>query len=319
VTRQADLERHLEAALERAGGRVLWSHGVHQVRPGADQVSVTLDKYSVDTLGYSVQHTAWVVSKTRELEFPFVIGADGIRSTVRNRLAIGFPEVATAADFAVFEFKTDADLGDEMRLVFTADSTNVCWPLPDGYCRWSFQIPRDPGLTDPREKERHFGIVGGGKYPVLDEQHLHDFLAQRAPWFKGSVEAVRWQMEVRFENRLAESFGEGRVWLAGDAGHATGPGGVQSMNVGLREAHDLAGIVAGVLGGEASLEAFGQYQHARREEWTRLLEFDQGLLATRSTDPWVAGIRKRLLPCIPASGEDLEQLAAQVGLEAAWV
>lgn len=314
VLQQADLESHLEAALARAGVKVQWDHGVHQLRQDGDKVHVTLDKYSNDSVGYSLQHSEWVVAKTYDVDFPFVVGADGIRSTIRQRLEIGYPEVGPAVHFAVFEFETDAQLGDEMRLVFTKDTTNVCWPLPGGSCRWSFQIPPDAELLQPRRKERSYGMVGVRHHPTLDDQHLRDFLAERAPWFRGSVGTRRWQSVVRFESRCAESFGKGRVWLVGDAGHVTGPAGLQSMNVGLREARDLAAVVAAVLKGNGSTDDFADYDRARRAEWAQLLD-PKRLVATASARPWVAGIANRLLPCLPAAGDDLLQLAAQIGLE----
>ena len=72
-------------------------------------------------------------------------------------------------------------------------------------------------------------------------------IAERATWFRGRIDQINWRIMVRFERRLAKSFGQNRVWLAGDAGHLTGPAGMHSMNVGLREALDLAAILDGVL------------------------------------------------------------------------
>lgn len=315
VLQQSDLEDHLASALQRAGVKVLWSHGVHQLQDNGDRVRVTLDRYSQDTVGYSLQHSEWVVAKTTDVEFPFVVGADGIRSTVRQRLGIGYPEKGPATEFAVFEFATDADLGDEMRLVFTPDTTNVCWPLPDGHCRWSFQIPPGHALQLPRQKERWYGMTGVRQDPSLDDEHLREFLAERAPWFRGSIGTRRWQALVRFESRLADAFGKGRVWLVGDAGHVTGPAGLQSMNVGLREGRDLADAIASVLSGKASPDALADYDRARRVEWTQLLDPQNGLVATSAAKPWIAAIRTRLLPCIPASGDDLRRLATHLGLD----
>jgi 2-polyprenyl-6-methoxyphenol hydroxylase-like FAD-dependent oxidoreductase len=309
--RQADLERLLEEALKQTGVHVLWNHQVARLEARPASVDLTIDTLDQESLGYSVAGTSWVVARSKNLEVPFVIGADGHRSTVRRAVGIDFPDAGSAQDFAVFEFKTDVDLGHEMRLNLARDSANVCWPLPEGFCRFSFEIPR-AAVFEEREKDRSIVQLGGTPYPVLTDEHLTTLLRERAPWFRGRAEQVCWRMVVRFERRLAESFGSGRVWLAGDAGHLTGPVGVQSMNVGLREAHDLAGAIAGCLrdgGGPAGLESYGR---ARQAEWTRLLV--QGPKAGAKTDPWIASNATRLLPCIPASGEDLSRLAAQIGL-----
>jgi len=91
-------------------------------------------------------------------------------------------------------------------------------------------------------------------------------------------------MAVRFEKRLAASFGRGRAWLTGDAGHMTGPVAAQSMNVGIREAFDLAETIADVLrngASESTLEAYGK---ARIAEWRSLLGLDAPLAPGPHTD-----------------------------------
>ena len=122
-------------------------------------------------------------------------------------------------------------------------TTDAVWPLPDGYCRWSFQLADFTAPESSRVKDRIGLQLGTSQFPVLAEENLHALLAERASWFGGRVDEIDWRIVVRFESRLAEGFGNGRLWLAGDAGHMTGPVGMQSMNVGLREANELARII----------------------------------------------------------------------------
>lgn len=314
VMRQADLESLLERALAARGIKVDWNLQLGTLTDHGDRVTAGLERLSKDTVGYAVQHTEWVVGKSKNHDYAFVVGADGHRSTVRRALGIEFPEVGPATDFAVFEFKTAADLGDEMRLVVADDTINVCWPLPSGYCRWSFELPQHHAATDERDKERTFGQIGGARFPVLAEDHLRKLLTERAPGFERGVQEIRWRMLVRFEQRLAEHFGRGRAWLAGDAGHLTGPAGVQSMNVGLHEARDLAERVAQALHGKAGLDSFQTYDDARRAEWRRLLQLDGAVEARAGADPWIAAHAKRLLSSLPASGAALTRLGEQLGL-----
>jgi 2-polyprenyl-6-methoxyphenol hydroxylase-like FAD-dependent oxidoreductase len=316
VMRQSRFEQLLEKALDDAGVKIDWSYEATGLAPRADGVNVTLDKLSKESGGYAVPHSEWVVSKSKDTEFPFVIGADGHASRVRRALGIEFPEVGEAQDFASFEFKTNTDLGHSMRLVMDEDATSLCWPLPKGFCRWGFQIPRTDTSWDTRGKDRLPVQLGYGPLAAVKEDSLHKLLTERAPWFKGSMDTIYWRTVVRFERRLADSFGSGRVWLAGDAGHITGPAGVQSMNVGLREARDLAETIARILKGQGTMEDLEAYNRQRRAEWRFMLGMEEGLASTSETDPWIAARRERLLPCIPASGQDLAQLAKQLGLEA---
>lgn len=315
VLPQDVLEERLARVLAKRGVKVEWSHEVSQVEPRDDHVDVKVDRLSLDTLGYSVQHSEWVVAKSRQHQLPFVVGADGHASVVRRRLGIDFPTVGSSSNFAVFEFQSDADLGDEMRLSLGDRTTDACWPLPGGYCRWSFELPDDGAEWDERRKERDPIQAEAEQDPGLTEARLRALLAERAPWFRGSIDGIRWRMAVHFERRLAAAFGRGRVWLVGDAGHVTGPVGIHSMNVGFREGAQLAAALAGNLRGTAATAELEHYDGDRRAEWRGLLGVDELLQARPGTEPWLAAQKERLLPCIPASGADLAQLAAQLGFD----
>jgi len=225
-------------------------------------------------------------------------------------LRVGFPEVGRPQYFAVFEFHTNADLGNEMRVAFSHGTTNVLWPMPDGFCRWSFELPDYSSRDGHREKARAAVQVMTGDYPILNEHRLAEFVNERAPWFEGSIGEITWKIVVRFERRLASEFGRGRIWLAGDATHLTGPAGVQSINAGFAEAAELAAAVAGSEPG-----VFSAYGRQALENWNRLLDVDKGLRATATADPWIAEHAAALLPCLPAVGPDLAPMAGQLGLE----
>ena len=65
-------------------------------------------------------------------------------------------------------------------------------------------------------------------------------LKNRAPWFQNPVKEVDWSADVQIEPRLARRFGRESCWQAGEAAHQTGPVGMQSINIGFREAAALA-------------------------------------------------------------------------------
>jgi 2-polyprenyl-6-methoxyphenol hydroxylase-like FAD-dependent oxidoreductase len=116
-----------------------------------------------------------------------------------------------------------------------------------------------------------------------------------------------------FDQRLARSLGINGVWLAGDAAHQAAPIGVQSMNSGIFEARELAARMAWTLRErrEAMLAGFAADTHAT---WRRLLDAGREVRALPSADPWVRDARARIVSSIPASGDDLEALLAQIGL-----
>ena len=57
-----------------------------------------------------------------------------------------------------------------------------------------------------------------------------------------------------------------------------------------------------------------RYEHERQAEWAFLLGRTGALAARPGANTWVAGHRRRLLPCLPASGTALAALAGQLGL-----
>ena len=325
VLRQDFIEDMLEKALAARDVKIQWRHEVATLTPQAESVRVRLNKLEKESRGYIVAHSEWVVGKTTELEVPYVIGADGYNSRVRRTLGTPFPEVGAAQYFAVFEFQTKADLGHEMRLVFDDGAISVLWPLPNGYCRWSFELPDYHDADAELMKDRLFA-AGLGYFPterpkereappesshpaVLSETSLQNLLTDRAPWFPPTFDHVTWRTMVRFERRLTSSFGDGRCWLAGDAAHTTGPAGIQSMNMGMFEAEELAAALAG--GTPGALDAYNSHW---TQQWRQLQGLETPMRPGPATDPWIAQHAAALTSCLPAHGADLVALAGQLGL-----
>lgn len=332
VVRQDTLENLLEEELEKLGVRVGWRHEAASVAQQQDHARVTVQKFEKESRGYIVAHTEWVVARTWELEPQFVVGADGYNSRVRRTLDADFPETAPAQYFAVFEFRTDADLQHTVRIALDGGTASVLWPLPGGAARWSFELPGyTPSSPDPVEALRKAGfgdfpaerqkdrvlLSHGLDLPVLDEAHLRDYLRERAPWFTGSIEKLTWRIVVRFEHRLARRFGAGRLWLAGDAAHLTGPAGVHSMNLGFWEGADLATRIESVLRGGAAPDTLASYDARWQQVWRQLHGLERAPVPGRQTDPWVSQRAAQILASLPAWGVAYEDMASRLGLTVA--
>lgn len=334
VMRQSALEDLLEGSLSGLNVRVLWRHELTTAASTDGRASARINKLEKDTRGYAVAHSEWAIAKTLDFDVAFVLGADGHDSQVRRAVGIDFPEIGPAQYYAVFEFKSDVDLANEMRIVLGERTTDVLWPLPDGHCRWSFELPDYADTEAEQLKDRllaggfgHFptkrlkdrvpAAVEWGNTPALDEQHLRALLAERAPWFEASVGRLNWRTIVRFERRLASAFGSGRIWLAGDAAHVTLPAGVQSMNLGLVEASELVEIFTRILAGQGSEAELQDYNARWSSTWRLLHGLERGLCPKPRTDPWIRARAERLMRCLPAHGAALAQLADQLDLEVA--
>ncbi|MGC9450231.1 MAG: FAD-dependent oxidoreductase [Oceanipulchritudo sp.] len=315
VVGQDHLESALIEPLEKAHVPVSWSHRLAGLRQDGEGVHAELEELVEGMSGYAMARLEWQVDRELSSKARYLVGADGHFSMVRRKLGIEFPKVAPTQSFAVFEFKTDFSHENRARIVFGEEGASVLWPLPGGYCRWGFEIGESAAERYSRDKDRLFMQVGSQGYRVLESEMLQEMIRQRAPWFDGSIGNFRWRMIVRFEKRLAESFGSGRVWLAGDAGHLTGPVGMQSMNIGIGEGRQLGGLLADIMEGKgdpSSLEAYGK---EREKEWRSLIGLDARLAARDGTEPFLKENTGRLLNCLPASLETLPALAGALGMD----
>jgi 2-polyprenyl-6-methoxyphenol hydroxylase-like FAD-dependent oxidoreductase len=315
---QDRLERLLEDHLFDLGVRVRWNQRLVEMESGAEgRLVARLEELGKESLGYGVMTREWVVERRVDHRTSFVVGADGHRSRVRRLLGIDFPRAGEIGDevFAVFEVATTEPTPREERVVLSGRTSNVLWPLGEGRCRWSFQELDPASLVARRAKGRLAVQVGPDAFPFLDRDDLVGYATERAPWFDpATVRDIAWSVAVRFEHRLAERFGEGRAWLAGDAAHLAGPIGVHSMNLGLAEAHDLARHLTGVLAETEPLAGLADYDRQWRSTWRTLLAADGPPAVAPGAPDWVVRHAGRVLSALPASGPQLAAMAQSLGL-----
>jgi 2-polyprenyl-6-methoxyphenol hydroxylase-like FAD-dependent oxidoreductase len=234
-------------------------------------------------------------SSTEELvEADFVIGADGYESAVRRALGIELVPHGALQSYVFFDGVTQR-AGNEAQLVLCEDSANAVYPLQGNLARFSFQVAQ--GLHLPP-----------------DLASLRELMASRLPFYGESVESVEWCGIAEFRPALVERFGEGRVWLAGEAAHLTGPLGTQSINVGIDEASELARCMVERLR-HATGDHFGQeYDGKRTRQWRQLLGVETPTSLGPRSAGWALQHLPRLLPSLPASGQDLDDLLDQLRL-----
>lgn len=315
VVGQDHLEEALAAPLAKDKVPLRWNHRVAALQQFDSGVEVELERLSEAMSGYAMARLEWQVDKEFKNRADYVVGADGHISMVRRKLGIEFPKIAPTQSCAVFEFKTDFEHGNRAHVVFGKEGTSILWPLPGGYCRWGFEIAEGKAEQFSRDKDRLFVQVGAHGFHSLETDMLHALIKERAPWFTGSIGQFRWRMVVRFEKRLAESFGKGAVWLAGDAAHLAAPIGMQSMNLGIQEGHLLGNTIADVIEGKADRDQLEAYGRQRIHEWRSLMGLDASMKATGETNPFLSQYADRLHECIPASLGTLESFARLMGME----
>jgi 2-polyprenyl-6-methoxyphenol hydroxylase-like FAD-dependent oxidoreductase len=260
----------------------------------AERVQVRAVRRELVSAGSPAQAGEWEPVESSTFEAPFVIGADGYDSRVRTALGIETASAGATETFAMFE-GPQTKVAATFELSFASGLGSVALPLANHRSRWGFQLAKDFNLTP-------------------DIGRLRALMSERTPWQRDLPAEVEWGTVTHFERRLARRFGRGRVWLAGDAAHITSPFGGQSMNGGLTEVHELVGQMCTCLSGATSVEALEQQGLAREREWHKLLGFNVQIDTLPNAPSWLAEHARRIVPALPASGQDLRSLLKQLGL-----
>ena len=314
VLPQNVLETLLATRLSKAHCEVLWHHRLSDLHREGSEVIAEIDQLAGTGTGYIVPRWELVVRRTVQMNAAYVIGADGSRSAVRNLIGIEREQVAEPEYYVVYEIESDARLADELCVVLDKGAKSVLWPLPEGRCRWSFQLAEVDEITEFSEKDRD--AVWGEPTTIAQRtlNRLKQRLAERAPWFDANVQKVNWAVDIQFPRQLAKVFGRERCWLAGDAAHQTSPAGIQSMNIGLLEGAELAGILKKILREKGSTTLLDNYERTHRGEWQQLLGMKGAPKSGAAASAWVKEHCCQIPPCLPASGNELALLLSQLGL-----
>lgn len=173
-----------------------------------------------------------------------MIAADGARSPTREALGAAFPGEAYAQDWIVLDLHRDDDQEPVSKFFCDPARPWVSIPTTYGGRRYEFML-----------------LDGETGDEMLRHETLEHLLAPIRPL---APEDIMRAAVYRFEARIAERWGEGRVWLAGDAAHLTPPFAGQGMNAGLRDAHNISWKAALVAKG-ADPSLLQSYEVERKE------------------------------------------------------
>ncbi|MEH1164851.1 FAD-dependent oxidoreductase [Micromonospora sp. CPCC 205539] len=213
----------------------------------------------------------------------FVVGADGLHSTVRQLVGIGFSGPSHEESFVLADVRVRSALPRDEAALFLARPGPLIWaPLPDGVVRLVAAV-----ATAPAEP---------------DSAYLQALLDERGPERRPErITEVLWGSRFRVHHRIADTFRAGPVLLAGDAGHVHSPAGGQGMNLGICDAVALGTTLADVLAGgpETLLDDYTARQRPMAED---VLSFTAGLtrLATLSSARRpIRDVLLRLLGAVP--------------------
>jgi 4,5-epoxidase len=242
VISQADVEAELRRRVAELGGEIVWGREV--AAAGQDPHGVIVG-----------------LADGGQSRISWLVGCDGAHSRVRQLAGLEFPGVPLAERFLLVDVHADLPLSRHSIHVWLAgDSVFGAFPLP-GEDMWRLMAPAaDPGTeTDLVTEEA-----------VLAE--VVRLLGKRTGCDPSLVRDPEWVTSFRIHRRLAETYRQGRILLAGDAAHVHSPFGGQGMNTGIGDAENLAWKLAMVVNGTAEHQLLDSYEAERRPIAAQLLK-----------------------------------------------
>ncbi|MGH3814574.1 MAG: FAD-dependent monooxygenase, partial [Pseudonocardiaceae bacterium] len=238
---QAEIEAELRGRLARLDGEASVQWGREVVGLEQDPSGVTVRLADGGTL-----RTDWVV------------GCDGAHSAVRKAAHIGFPGVALVERFLLADVRAELPLPrDTVAVWLRGHDMLAAFPLP-GADLWRLMAPAPP--------------TAGGAAQDLTGDAVLDALTGLLEVHTGVVRGAQWTSVFRFHRRLADTYRQGRVLLAGDAAHIHSPFGGQGLNTGIGDAENLAWKLALVIKGRAGTVLLDSYEAERRPVAAEVLD-----------------------------------------------
>ncbi len=236
---------------------------------------------------------------TEEIRAKYLVGCDGGASPVRKELGIELSGEGNLLGLRQALFKCD-ELFDRLPLsnghgkgpgkgrhYHVADDKATFLIMQDSTRHWTLHSVVDSDAEMTAQFERTIGVPV--KYEMLS----------CAPWRQNLL--------------LADRYGEGRIFIAGDAAHLVIPTGGLGMNSGVGDATDLAWKLAATLKGWGGPGLLKSYEVERRQIGDRNVGASR--YATIGRRKWRGMWRENIREDSPAGAETRKKLAAVADVE----
>lgn len=210
-------------------------------------------EYGVELVGLTQDDDGVTVelrgTTTRAERVDYVIGADGVSSTVRERLGITLEGPDNLVTHAATQFRAPLwDVVGERRYgiyaIVNPEAAGVLVPSGQGD-RWVYGQEIAPGSPTPSREETVERIRIASGVPDLEPR------IERTGRFT-------------FAAQIADRYRVGRGFVIGDAAHRITPRGGTGMNTAIHDGYDLGWKLAWVLNGWAGPTLLDSYEAERR-------------------------------------------------------
>lgn len=281
VVPQYEVEKALERRAVEAGAEFRYETELTGLTQDADGVTV---------------EAGGPEGRTETLRAAYVVGADGMRSAVRQAIGLPFPGRSVIRSVVL----ADVRLAEQPPTLLTVNAVGDAFaflaPFGDGYHRViGWHRGRDVPDSEPLDLAEIKEIT---RLALGRDFGMHD---------------ARWMSRFHSDERQAPAYRVGRVFLAGDAAHVHTPAGGQGMNTGLQDAANLSWKLAAVARGHADPALLDTYQAERHPVGRAVLRSSGGIVRlAMAKRPWTLAARGALTAFLDAVGPARRRVAGQI-------
>jgi 2-polyprenyl-6-methoxyphenol hydroxylase-like FAD-dependent oxidoreductase len=264
-------------------------------------------RYGSEVTGF-ISHPDAVEVQVREQDGPirllrarWLVGADGVHSTVRETLGMPFPGEAVVRSVMLADVRLAETPADVMTVNAVGGTFCLIAPFGDG---WYRVIAWDRYNQPPESTPVSLEEVSDVTRQVLGTDFgMHD---------------PRWMSRFHSDERQVPRYRAGRVLLAGDAAHVHSPAGGQGMNTGIQDAANLGWKLAATVAGWGPQGLLDTYHAERHPVGRQVLRGSGAMLRLGLTGPApVVGARNlvtALATKIPAAASLLADGVSGIGI-----
>jgi len=246
VTPQYKTERVLEERASRMGADVRYGHEVTGLtqHPGGVEVKVRRDGHPDQVL-----RAGWIV------------GTDGMRSTVRQAVGLPFPGGPVVRSVMLADVRLTQPPPSALTVDSTGDSFALVAPFGDGFYRViAWHRCDEPSEDAPVSLDEVSDVT---RQAIGTDYGMHD---------------PRWLTRFHSDERQVPRYRDGLVLLAGDAAHVHSPAGGQGMNTSIQDSANLGWKLAATIKGWAPPGLLDTYQAERHPVGRQVLRNSGALL-----------------------------------------
>jgi len=198
------------------------------------------------------------------LRAPWMVAADGTRSSIRSALGIDRhgPGVVTHAVSIVIDAELRERTADRPSILYRLGGLpgGTLTPMDNGRRQWGLIYEYEPA-TDPVETFTNVRLRQLARKAIGDPEIPIEIVGHRF-----------WESTAL----VADEFRRGRIFLAGDAAHVTTPIGGLGMNCGIGDVDNLSWKLAAVISGWAGESLLDTYDQERRPVAERTVDASLG-------------------------------------------